>query len=157
MSTRRHGKDQKEDQAWSEGLLRRLRAPKGREGEIAFTFGLMRAIRMIAPLLSQRDDELIEVVLLWRNLTRAAEAKAPDNPEALRCYLSERYREFKNFSKIFFKETSKNAHSRPSAKDLRTANLHPKTRIRGLKGHLEPESPLILAKSTYISPMVPGA
>jgi hypothetical protein len=105
MSTHRNGRHLEEQTACEQGLLRRIRARKSKRDEIYYYFELMRRIRNAARRMSRRDDELIEAVVRHQTLTDAARNLAPENAEALRSYMSQRLRTFKELARLFFEES----------------------------------------------------
>jgi len=119
MATRWNGTNLEEDLAFEHGLMRRMSPKKARADEILFYFDLMRRIRKVASGLSRRDDELIQAVLRHGNLTDAARDLSPERAEILRCYLSQRLKKFKEFSRFLFPDPHDRA---PHSKDLHPAD-----------------------------------
>lgn len=118
MSTRRNGLDLEEQAASEQGLLRRMRAPKSKKHEILYYFELMRRIRNAARKMSRRDDELIDAVVRHQTLTNAARILAPENAKALRSYLSQRLRAFKELARLVFELSSPDQVQGTGSNDL---------------------------------------
>jgi hypothetical protein len=135
MATRWNGTDLQEDNAFEQGLVRRLRGRKTRDKEVFYYFELMRRIRQIAQHMSRRDDELIEAVVRRGTLSGAARDLAPDRAEALRCYLSQRLRKFRELEQIFFADLDPERLPNPRGKDLGPARLRPKSPLDRPIGH----------------------
>lgn len=108
MSTRWNGHDLQDPTAFVQELPRRIRIPKGQKEEILFYFEIMRRIRTAARRLTRRDEELIDAVLRNRSLTGAARDLAPEKPETLRSYLSQRLKVFKQLTKILLGDLPEN-------------------------------------------------